>query len=294
MGPVSRALLMVSGGAAEAPPGQIVYEGPTNGVSSNFSFVVPAGVTSISVVCVAAGCNAGGGSGGLAYGNNINVTAGETLTIIAAGGNQGAGVAVNSSLIRGGTTLVSAGVRGSANSGTALSGGGLGQAQPSAGAGGYTGNGGSNNQQPSGGAAGGGGIAAQKSQISSGYFHAAFNGYGGGGGVGLLGQGATGVNGVFSESPAGGSGGSGGGNGGAGGFSAFGSGPNAGTPGNGGAAGNYGGGGATQGRTSVFTDPEFVFIETRFGQHSGGARGAVRIIWAGNTRLFPSTNTGNL
>jgi hypothetical protein len=26
----------------------------------------------------------------------------------------------------------------------------------------------------------------------------------------------------------------------------------------------------------------------------GGANGAVRIIWPGNTRSFPSTNTGNL
>jgi hypothetical protein len=26
----------------------------------------------------------------------------------------------------------------------------------------------------------------------------------------------------------------------------------------------------------------------------GGGNGAVRIIWPGNTRQFPSTNTGNL
>jgi hypothetical protein len=32
-----------------------------------------------------------------------------------------------------------------------------------------------------------------------------------------------------------------------------------------------------------------------FGETGGnGAGGAVRIIWPGNSRLFPSTNTGNV
>jgi hypothetical protein len=30
------------------------------------------------------------------------------------------------------------------------------------------------------------------------------------------------------------------------------------------------------------------------GSQAPGARGAVRIIWPGNTRTFPSTNTGDL
>jgi hypothetical protein len=46
------------------------------------------------------------------------------------------------------------------------------------------------------------------------------------------------------------------------------------------AGGNYGGGGGYTGGTS-------------FGG-GNGAGGAVRIIWPGTTRSFPSTNTGDL
>jgi hypothetical protein len=55
------------------------------------SWVVPANVTSISIVCIGAGggacyqdtyvVSAGGGGGGLAYENNVAVTPGETLTL---------------------------------------------------------------------------------------------------------------------------------------------------------------------------------------------------------------------
>ena len=60
-------------------------------MTSSTSFVVPAGVTSISGVAVGKGgsgysgdgsyCGGGGGGGALSYTNNIAVTPGETLTI---------------------------------------------------------------------------------------------------------------------------------------------------------------------------------------------------------------------
>lgn len=97
---------------------------------------------------------------------------------------------------------------------------------------------------------------------SSGYAAA-----GGGGGVGLLGQGTSGAapttNGSNWGNGFGGSGGTDGSES-----------PDRISPGNG---GTYGGGGGNTG-FSVGT----------------GTGGAVRIIWPGNTRSFPSTNTGNL
>lgn len=76
-----------------------------------------------------------------------------------------------------------------------------------------------------------------------------------GGGVGLLGQGSSATGGT---NGAGGNGGSGGASGGSG----------------GGNGGNYGGGGSHN--------------------STSGGNGAVRIIWPGTTRQFPSTNTGDL
>lgn len=81
----------------------------------------------------------------------------------------------------------------------------------------------------------------------------------GGGGVGLLGQGSSGAGGTSGTRGGGGSGGTGGG-----------------TSVNGGA---YGGGGGTG------STPE---------SGTAGGSGAIRIIWPGTTRQFPSTNTGDL
>jgi hypothetical protein len=84
---------------------------------------------------------------------------------------------------------------------------------------------------------------------------------GAGGGVGLLGQGASGAGGAFGN---GGGGGSGGGSGGT-----------SGNSGGAGVAGAYGG---------------------SANQNYNGSNnvGAVRIIWPGSSRSFPSTNTGNV
>lgn len=83
-----------------APPypafGQVLYETP-----GTFQWTCPAGVTSISVVCIGGGgCGpltytsnisaSGGGGGGLGYRNNYTVIPGNTYTVVVgAGGNVG-------------------------------------------------------------------------------------------------------------------------------------------------------------------------------------------------------------
>lgn len=320
MDSVSRALLMAGGSASAAPPGQTVYEGPTNAASSTFSFVVPEGVTSISVVSVAPGTNGDpysqGSAGNLAYGNNISVTPGETLTVVAGGGGQSGSQVVASRIARGGTNLVLANVLRNANSGTNLSGGGLGGYTPSngnfsgfggGGAGGYTGDGGAGrdgNQTGlagAGGGAGAGGAGQVKGTTVGVTEYYLAGGGGGGGGVGLLGQGSSGSGGArgtgtSTSTATGGGPGEGGSsapNGGGTGSSATPS-----SAGQGGGGGGYGGGGGglaySQGsQYDPGTGEPFIVSEYTDGRGPGG-RGAVRIIWPGNTRQFPSTNTGNV
>jgi len=253
-----------------------------------YTWVAPAGVTSVSAVVVGGGGNgatggcccgspfggAGGGGGALAYINNYSVTPGDSYTL-----RVGARNATNGSYFQATTTVSARGsdgnVPGSVQAGTGFS-GAFGGFQSSfsgggggGGAGGYSGAGGQggygNGNAPvagSGGAGGGGGQCASGS-VKSGA---------GGGGVGLLGQGSNGT------APAvntltGGGGGSGGCNGGNG----------SATTKNGGAGGLYGAGGGGAG-----------FQSGSSGTGGNGGTGAVRIIWPGNTRSFPSTNTGNL
>jgi len=269
----------------EAAPGQVQFT--TTGANA---WVVPTGVTSISVVAVGAGgggggseevdeTGGGGGGGALAYVNNISVTPGETLTaVVGAGGNGGPSggngtAGGNSRLERGLTALVEAG--GGAG-GQNRNGGGNGGAVVigSGGSGGSGGAGFDRNGEESGGGGGGaggysgnggdGGSAANPTSATSGQGGAGGGGGGGisntsrgGGGVGILGEGASGAAGGQDSS---GDGGSGGANG------TF----------NGGL---YGAGGAGDG------------VEVSPG--GDGANGAVRIIW-GTGRSFPSTNTGDV
>ena len=88
------------------------------GANGSTSFVVPAGVTSLSMLVVGAGGGGGAGTGGggggaCVYSNNVAVTPGETLTrVVGAGGVGGVGVGANgtggglSGVYRGGTALV--------------------------------------------------------------------------------------------------------------------------------------------------------------------------------------------
>jgi len=286
---------------ATTPAGQTAYTSP-----GTYTFTVPAGVTSISVVCVGAGAGGAdaslggtaGGGGGLSYVNSISTTPGESLTVYVGQGTAGAqqtgtNIAINrySYLKRSSTTLASAicDIGGNANvdsywykggypdvgtggtAGNGVVGGG--------GAGGYSGNGGlGGNVQSDGnaGSGGGGGGGSGNGYYTDPSCNTFATGGGGGGGVGILGEGSSGAGGTLtndgltSVNAGGGGGGSSGGSG-------SGSGRNA----NGGAAGAYGGGGGGRGEANP----------------GAGSSGAVRIIWAGGsgvTRAFPSTNTGNL
>lgn len=265
------------------------------------SFVVPTGVTSISVVCVQGGRGGnsyyGGAGGALRYLNSISVTPGETLTIaVGAGGtgtntilSSGGNVGGASSVSRGGTTLISSatatgGGVGGGNGGA----GGIGTIQSTpygdvrcggggGGAGGYSGNGGAaGGTTPAAGSGGGGGGGGRTTYTSGPLgtppndFYAGRDGAGGGG-VGLLGQGSNGTAGANTSTL----------------FATAGGGGSGGTAGSGGTGGLYGGGGA-----AFATYKQSNGIEQFFSGNAGG-QGAVRIIW-GAGRAFPSTNTGNV
>lgn len=236
--------------------GQVVGQYLYNGYSDDVAWTVPAGVTSISVVCVGPGASSNystTNSGGcLRYVNNIAVTPGETLHI---DGRD------NGSRLRRGTTVLCYGpsydnranaVGSGGNGGPS---GGIGVSFGGGGAGGYSGNGGSGGSTAPGALAGsgtGGGGAGGAGNTTSGRG-------GGGGGVGVFGEGASGVGGAASSpTPSGGAGGSGG--------------------------------------TSGFSGDSLTTAYSIGGSYGGGGdqfNGAVRIIWPGNLRQFPSTRTAN-
>ena len=237
-----------------------------------FTFVVPSGVTGLSVMCVGAGGGArdgrGGGGGGLGWINNLAVSPGQAVPVVVGQG------APSDTLVDGGdswvmslVTVTGGGGKANVASGqtpgptTGVGGahvgdgggdGGDGNGDPGGGgAGGYSGNGGGSL-----GAAGSGGGAG------GGLFTTAGGGMGGGGGgVGLFGEGASG--GMTTTVGNGGVGGSGG----ADGMAATGS--------SGGAGGSFGGGAGGGG-----------------GPGGAGGNGACRILWPGDQRRFPATATG--
>ena len=267
-------------------PGQQAYVS-----AGTYTWVAPADVTSVSVVAVGGGaggnradqnCSRGGGGGGLGYKNNYSVTPGNSYTVVV--GSGGANYPPNTQAAQpggdsyfvslatvagyGGGTTGSGGAYvgdgggngGNTNSASNQGGGG-------GGAGGYSGNGGSGGGTGTNGGTGAGGGGGGGAGGNGGF------GGGGAGGVGVLGSGSNGAGGVF-----------------VGGFSCgtarLGQGGSGGSPGSytyagGAAAGSYGGGGGGG--------------STNGGLWGGfGGGGAVRIIWPGTTRSFPSTNTGDL
>jgi len=235
--------------------------------AGKYTWIAPAGVTSVSVVAVGGGAKGwpgtfrSGGGGALAYANNISVTPGTSYTVVvgAAGSCQGGaacqnigkpssfngtcvtagGGFVSASASCGGTVIHGTGGNGGSGCANSIYGGGGG------GAGGYSGNGGNGNGSTGtgGNGSGGGGGGGSGS---------------GGGGVGIMGQGSNGAGGVWPNGGGGGSGGSCGQ-------------PCTGTR----SGGLFGGGGAYP-----------------LPRTSGGG-GAVRIVWPGTTRQFPSTCVGN-
>ena len=275
--------------------------------AGQYNWTAPAGVTSISVVCIGGGGGgagdhdgAGGCAGGLGYKNNITVTPGTTYSLeVGSGGSGGRsdlsyGNGGSDSFFNDGNSIVCRGnggpggypntATGAPNGGTYVGdggGNGGGQDAPNqshrsggAGAGGYAGDGATAQsynytpQQPASGSGAGGHGGANNNWLQA-----------GGGGVGILGIGADGVSygSATNQNPPGasynygipGEGGSGGGDG----FWVTSSNVSSAHRGNGGL---YGAGGGSS-FSGVFD-----------GGDGGG--GAVRIIW-GPGRSFPNNAT---
>ncbi len=287
----------------------------TYAIPGTYTWVCPAGVTSVSVVCVGGGGGGssrgsyatGGGGGALAYINNYAVTPGTSYTVVVGVGGTAAynvefstptqvqATAGGTSSFRNTSTCAAGGGAGGLGltgdtynpvaggvviAGTGFPGGASGSCFSSAaqtggggGAGGYAGAGGSSANfngstvnipavAPTGGA---GAYGARTSESKT----------AGGGGVGLLGQGSSGTV-QTNNSGLGGGGGSGGQSG----FAAIAPGWQPAAAGNGGL---FGGGGGMAGPGG---NANFLF------RPGDGAGGAVRIVWPGATRLFPSTDVG--
>lgn len=258
---------------ATVPTGQQLYS-----TAGAYSWTAPACVTRVSVIAVGGGSNGGiggsvssgggGGGGGLGYKNNYTVTPGTGYAVVV--GATG----VNGYCMSGGDSyFISTGVvKGGGSSHTCRHGGGSG--------GSYTGDGGGN-----GGSGGGGTLGTTETRGGGGGGAGGYSGNGGNGGsmyaYGSAGAACSGAGGGgagrfgCSSNPAGRGGGVGvlgKGSTGAGGASPAAAGGN----GSGGSYG-YGGGGSGGSTTQGF-----------------GSAGAVRIIWPGCARSFPSTCTGNL
>ena len=248
-----------SGSVTPVVQGQQAYT-----TAGTYTWVAPTGVTSVSVVAVGGGAGAGpggfaGGGGELRYKNNISVTPGNSYTVVVGAG--GVGNKVDNTGRNGGsstfnsTTVVANGATNeTGGSGGTGDGGGNGGQGTNKGGGGAGGYSGAGGASASAGAGGGGGGGGNA---------AGGQGGGGGGGVGILGSGSNGTAGSGQNGGGGGSGGSTG---------------SAGSGNSGGAGGAYGGGGGGEGG----------------GTNGNGSVGAVRIIWPGTTRSFPSTQTGDL
>lgn len=249
-----------------------------------YSWVAPAGVTSVSVVCVGAGGGGGGNSGqggGLGWKNNITVVPGQSYTVVVGAGGFGTWFGTSgtggTSYFISDTTVAGKGGQGNGaatvgGEGTYVGdGGGNAGSGAGGGAGGYTGNGGTiGSNYPSGpgsdgsGGGGAGGAGTGEYYVYDGYLDSVrYYGFGGGG-VGILGQGSNGVGAAWSQGGAG---------------SVTGSQP------------SYGGSG----------HGAYIVYLTGWAPNpyngGPGSGGAVRIIWAGDsgiTRAFPSTNTGDI
>lgn len=275
------------------PSNQITTDAPVTGQvtltnTATTTWTVPAGVTSVSVVCVGGGggfnvngpykYSGGAGGAALAYGNNLSVTPGEVISVqVGARYTLNNNVPATPSWFRS-TSYLYAGAGGQmANTGqtTTYS---PGCAGSGGGAGGYLGDGAPGASAPTtqsyAGGAGG---------ISSG---TARSGGGNGGAGGAGGTYASSTTGPYtaSQTPAAGSGAGAGGGGNAyrgGGVGIFGLGNTGSTPSSLNGSTNIGDGVAY----GAGSTGHYVFEESR--------PGAIRIIWPGTSRQFPSTRTTN-
>jgi hypothetical protein len=284
-----------------------------------YCWTVPSGIYSVSVVTVGAGSGAvraggacinyrAGSGGGLAYVNNRTVTPGSVIRIIVGAGGHGVNtfcghpnmtysIAYNCSkggdssmALPGGTIKATGGTMGyqtfyggsvggypcGGSGGNGGGGGGTGNncyvAIGGGGAGGYSGNGGNGGygQLPNpyncgnpfayaygnGSAGSGGAGGGGGASTNDGGYGSTAAGFGGG--VGLFGQGSNGAGGVGNSSSC-----------------------QCGKPGSGGCGSKYGGG------------APLAFVGNGYANAQNGSGGAVRIVWPGSTRQFPSTCVGS-
>lgn len=291
--------------------GQDEYSTP-----GTYNWICPDGVTSVSVVCIGGGgggdagsdiigVGGGGGGGALAYRNNITVVPGQTYTIVVGSGGLSHSVLNGITVVDptdGGATGAFSCIAGGGSKGSRTVGGAIG-----IGIGSFSATGGTISGVFSGGASGGAGGTVDTSSLG-------FRVPGGGGGAGYLGSGGAGARGARqSGSPSSASGFSGapgaGGGAGGGGSGYSGDTVRVNTGGNGGGAGIYGQGSSGEGGAggSLFnpvSDGEAGSGGTYGSGGSGGiggdtrnaragVSGAVRIIWPGFIRQFPTTQTEN-
>ena len=309
--------MQTAGGPALWPgirsPGDQIYEGSGGGGVSTYTWICPAGVTSVSVVCVGAGGGGdstavnsgnnnsarGAGGGGLGWKNNIAVTPGNSYTV-QVGNNVAGGTGGTSFFISTGTVSGTGGQNslagGAGGTGTG-DGGGTGGAGGTGvnpittptpndvstyikfggggGAGGYTGNGGAGGQGFNEGGYGGNGGGGGGGWANDGYSLTYGYGSSSGGGVGLYGLSARGTGGGGGTLPWYANPQPTAGGGGSGGLG----GVVAGADGNpyGASGGRYGGGACSGGLG---------------GSYAVGGVGAVRIMWEGQAgtppRSFPN------
>lgn len=232
-------------------------------------WTVPAGVTSVSIVCVQEG--QGRGAGGTH--SVCEVLAPDYSTVLVraqngarigdGGGDGGAGGAYTSASYAAGA----------------------------GGAGGYAGNGGAGSATGAGSAGSGGAAGGGGSKTGSGLLWG-----GGGGGVGVLGQGSNGTGGAATG--VGGGGGSGGQDGAADGAysgATYGGGQPGVTWSANSIADKGGNGGALAYKNAIAVTPGTSLLLRPYGtgSASGCQNAAIRIIW-GAGRAFPSTNTGDV
>ena len=159
-------------------PTTITGTGLTNTGTGTFNWTCPAGVTSVSVVCVGGGgggeytptnsptigSSSGGGGGGLAYLNNISVIPGNTYSVVIGAGGTGGTISVSGSaggssyFINSSTIQSTGGSPGQRRSATGIVAGGAGGTYSGTGVlGGSGGSGGYTISQSAGGPGGGGG-----------------------------------------------------------------------------------------------------------------------------------------
>jgi hypothetical protein len=260
--------------SSSPPVGQSIYL-----TSGTYTWVAPAGVTSVCVVCVgsslkwASNLYYGRGGAGLGWKNNITVVPGTSYTVVVSNGDVSPtdSYFINTSTVRGGTgTGTTAGGTytgdGGGNGGTGGAAVNTTSGAGGGGAGGYSGNGGNGGAQ----GANNGAAAATNSGGGGGGAGGTSGAFGGGGGgVHLFGIGSTGSGGVYGAAT-----------------------NNLAAAGN---FGSYGKVGTMSNTGGGYSPPLGGGYAGTSAQVSGGgtAPGGVRIIW-GPGRSFPATNTFNM